>query len=276
MKKFLMAALVIVTSATTASMAQIEHTGTIIDSPMHFVGIAGMVDDALRLSTNQKWNAGAAWTSERVTIIDGFTTTFDVRFSGIGGLAEPGNRDRGADGMAFVIQNAAPDAIGVMGGGIGYAEIPKSVAIELDTWNNGAFGNGDPNANHISVQTAGIKPNSQDHKFSLGTTTNIPNLSDGEIHSITVEYRNGVLSVSVDGTAPSIIVPIDLPATIDSHDGAAWIGFTSSTGEAWEYHDVLRWDFESTVPPALNDDEGISDGGELGPDDVAVPGPDVE
>ena len=43
-----------------------------------------------------------------------------------------GNQDFGADGIAFVIQPISNDE-GSLGGGIGYAGISPSIAIEFDT-----------------------------------------------------------------------------------------------------------------------------------------------
>ena len=71
----------------------------------------------------------------------------------------------GADGFTFVIQNSdsslfgggGSSALGSTGGGLGYAGIPNSLAVEFDTWFNPVLG--DPNGNHISVHTAGTLQN---------------------------------------------------------------------------------------------------------------------
>lgn len=58
----------------------------------------------------------------------------------------------GADGMVFVIQNAA-NTVGTMGGGIGYGGLSHSIGVEFDDWNNGE-GDGN-NANHAGIDING-------------------------------------------------------------------------------------------------------------------------
>jgi Legume lectin domain len=37
---------------------------------------------------------------------------------------------------------------------------------------------------------------------------------------------------------------VDLSIVVD-HEGSAWVGFTASTGEGYENHDILNWSFDS-------------------------------
>jgi hypothetical protein len=84
---------------------------------------------------------------------------------------------------------------------LGYGELPNSLAVEFDTVQNPAkdFGGtlGDPNDNHISVQTRGKEPNSGDTEFSLGFTTQttpaIPDFADGTVHTTWILYQPGSL-----------------------------------------------------------------------------------
>src|SRR5208282_6612695 len=123
-----------------------------------------------------------------------------------------------ADGLALVIQNdpAGTGAIGYTGNGdnIAYgnndvstahgpgAAILNSLAIELDTHQNTNYG--DPNGNHIAVQSCGpnnastLTPNSADHTYicpngiaatlALQSLPSGLSLSDGLLHTITVNY----------------------------------------------------------------------------------------
>lgn len=101
-----------------------------------------------------------------------------------------------------------------------------------------------------------------DEKYSIGSTTSIPNLSDGSVHVVKIEYLPGTLRVFLDDLgAPVLTVPLDLDAVLSSTDGTAWVGFTSATGlGAWENHDILSFTFgpsasaQSTVPLQLVDD----------------------
>lgn len=56
--------------------------------------------------------------------------------------------------------------------------------------------------------------------------------------------RIGTFAVYVDDmTTPLIVFPINLSIALDLPEGDAIVGFTSSTGRAWEKHDILFWLF---------------------------------
>lgn len=178
----------------------------------------------------------------------GFEVTFQFQIS-----------HDGADGFAFVLQDDSLSALGDVGGSLGYggttdeyranSGIPKSLAIEFDTWQNipGDFPSplGDPNDNHISIQTQGSEPNSADPIASLGSTTDIPFLSDGSVHTAKVVYRRDMLAVFLDDLPdPVLRVPVNLATLVPSDDGTAWVGFTAATGGVSEDHDILLFSFD--------------------------------
>lgn len=192
------------------------------------VGSATVRDGAILLTDAELDQAGAAWTGRQVDVTGGFTATF--RFS------IPGD---GADGIAFVVQAADGAALGDPGAGIGYQGIPRSVAVELDTWQNSGFdfpsGRPDPNANHVSIQTRGLQPNSADPIHSRATRTSIPFLSDGQAHRVMVDYQGTRFRVFLDGgPRPLIDWQVDLADRIGGP--AAWLGLTAATGAAAEQH----------------------------------------
>src|SRR5882724_11188082 len=78
---------------------------------------------------------------------------FRVRISGSGPFAPPG----GADGFAFMVQNdpSGLGALGELGDGTGYLGITKSLALELDTYQNG-FPQDDPDGNHLALLLGGL------------------------------------------------------------------------------------------------------------------------
>jgi|ERR1719263_884933 len=193
-------------------------------------------------------------------------------------------RSRGADGLAFVLQNESPIALGKAGSGIGYEGINNSFAIELDTYMN--YDNMDPYENHISVLTQGWRYNiTSNHSRSLADTTRIPDLTDG-IHTVRIKYDPnfdmdavphpsfqtsgyttwflenadfkyggegdwgtgfGLLYVYVDDLySPVLTTPLNLESTLKMDDGRMYVGLTSATGNSnWQVHDVLEWQFRS-------------------------------
>ena len=137
--------------------------------------------------------AAAVWHNEIHPIADGFVTTFSFRIVNAGGLSD------GGDGLAFVIRGIGTAPIGSGGGGIGYDGISNCLAVEFDTYLNSD--KGDPNDNHLSIH----RSCSSDEAFSIGSTTsNIPNLRDGNIHTVLIEYDGPSnahqMRVSVDNT----------------------------------------------------------------------------
>jgi hypothetical protein len=227
---------------------------------LNLFGDAVQLEDRLRLTADQEGQAGAAWLPAKQFIQGGLAATFQWQISRNG-------QEEGGDGFAFVVQNASGLALGDGGGGIGYNGIPNSLAVEFDTLQNppGEFEGelGDPNDNHISVQTRGTLPNSAGPTFSLGTTTTLPLLTDGSVHNAKVAYVPGTLTVFMDDPAkPVLTVPVDLGTILRLGNGQAWVGFTAATGGRSQAHDILSFSFVAI------------EGAQLGVDIDIIPGRD--
>jgi hypothetical protein len=212
---------------------------------LNLVGDAATVGGAMRLTPASTWKLGGAWTADKQDLQNGFDAAFQFQITGASGQASCQTHP-GADGFAFVVQNAAADALGANGKDIGYGGIPSSLALEFDTWCN--QDNNDPNGNHLSVQTRGADPNSSNHQYSLGTVTAPFDLAGGAAHTVRIHYVPGTFEVFLDGSQTAILsVPVDLGniggASLLDAGGAAWVGFTASTGVAFENHDISNWAF---------------------------------
>ena len=205
----------------------------------------------LRLTPASEWTAGAAWSTTKQPLANGFEVRFAMRMTNPGpaDLLVQGNTSPGADGLVFVIQNQAQDVVGSQGVGIGYQGMTSSLAVEFDTWlNPGSF---DPSGNHVSVHTNGLGPNNADEPgYSLGSAVIPGDLYDGQVREVVIRYVPGTLTVSLDGvvlvTANVTLTDIGGASILDG-DGRAWVGFTSATGGAYGIHDVLNW-FVHTTP----------------------------
>jgi hypothetical protein len=183
--------------------------------------------------------AATAWFTMPQQVNMGFTTYFAFQIHNPATCCNPG------DGLAFVIQNASHTdstygatgagitARGVAAGGMGYAGIPNSLAVELDTLQDGW----DPTSNHIAVQGCGTNTNGPVHNpgtFTIGTNTNVtsclvasginnstmPHLgvtcanntcADGAVHQVVIEY-------TPPATSPgTLMVWIDQPFVPNTH-----------------------------------------------------------
>lgn len=198
---------------------------------LNLVSQASVVDDRLYLTRTGLGGEGAAWYAvSKATFDDGFRTSF--RF---------GIQNGTADGFAFVIQDDANDTVGSGGSGIGYAGIPRSVAIEFDTF---VFSD-EFQGMHVSVQTDGLNSNSEGDAFSLAHAFLPDSATDGEFHDVKIEYTPGVLYVWFDGE-PILFCPLDL-STLDGGSAlfpdCAWVGFTAGAGGATADQVIESWSF---------------------------------
>ncbi|HEY6446314.1 MAG TPA: Ig-like domain repeat protein [Acidobacteriaceae bacterium] len=210
----------------------------------------GSYQYASQMTPAQPLQGSSMWFSVPQKVVNGFTTWFAFR------LTPQGSTPQGsqADGIAFVIQNAqgggtdpvsycsglgsGSTMVGSEGGCVGYGGIDNSVALEFDTFQNSEFG--DPNANHIALQSCGLNPttgfglpNSPVHTActvqlldasgnpfyaldsSPQTSSANPaavNLADGNIHQVVMVYngRN-------DTPANTIQIYLDPPFVPGTH-----------------------------------------------------------
>jgi hypothetical protein len=197
----------------------------------------------------------------------------------------------GGDGLAFVLHNdpSGASAVGATGSGLGYSGIKNSLVVEFDTFTNTptvALTTNDLYADHISIHassdtvTAGVS--------TALTPSRAHELADGRIHLVRIKYvpyvdtkylarmtatenllasikdngenrRLGTLLVFVDdgigSDLPILAVPVNLSVLLDLPEGRAYAGFTASTGEKWEKHDIINWlwcDFDNCDYPNVD------------------------
>lgn len=224
------------------SFGEISFTGFSNAVGLNFAANASQLGSVARISPAQHYSGGAIWFQDPQPLTFGFTTDFDFRISGAAGNGD-GSGQVGGDGFAFVIQDIGNTAIGAIAGELGYANIPRSIAIEFDTFRN----SWDRSTNDVAIHSRGQLPNSNRREGQLSIASVPGNFADGAVHRARVNYRPGVLSVYVDDfTRPVTSLSIDnLPQYLGLDDGAAWAGFTASTGGDVENHDLLNWSFLS-------------------------------
>ena len=197
----------------------------------------------VQLTPSAIGQAGAAWSAVPIAFGPniGFSTFFTFRLSHPGGLVDS-DGVQGGDGIAFLIQSAGY-VCGSGGGGIGYAGINNSFAVEFDTWNNGTqYGNpGDLNGNHVAVNIDGVL----NDPVSVAVTNA---MNDGNIWYAWVDYEGvsqdlevRASEIPVRPVAPTLDVTVNLPAILGTTN--AFVGFTGGTGAAYNEQDVLSWKF---------------------------------
>jgi Bacterial lectin len=211
----------------------------------------------LGLTVNERLQTGAAWLPDMQQVQNGFEATFDWQIN-------RGNPRRGGDGFAFVIHNAdlafPGSALGGGGNGLGYSGIPNSLAVEFDMVQNPPEGfglgtKGDPNDNHISVQTRGQEANGANTDFSLGLTTQeeptIPLFTVGR-HTTKIVYKPGNpgnMAIYLDNMErPILNAHVNLAELLSLDEGKAWVGLTAATGGRFQAHDIYMFTFTPSEP----------------------------
>lgn len=204
---------------------------------------AACTSNVLRVTPATFSQAGSAFSQTLIPLGPGntFSTFFSFQITGSGGSAD--GDGLGADGITFTVQPNSNTA-GGLGGGIGYSGIPNSVAIEFDTWNNGA-GAGDPDGNHVGVDLNGSV-------FSVATASIGTRLNDGNVWYAWIDYNGTVLELRLSQVnsrpaAPTLSHAVNLATVIGTTQ--AFVGFTSGTGAAFGNHDILTWVFDNSFNP---------------------------
>jgi YVTN family beta-propeller protein len=217
----------------TISPATIVQNFTTFPNATGFTvnGNATVTANVLRLTTNVNSQAGTIFLTSPIST--GENTSFTTRFV----FRQHGTTD-GADGLAFVVQGVAANALGTGGSGLGYGGIGRSLAVEIDAFQ----GTGDPSGNHLGILTNG------DVATHLQSHTPAFDLENGSSHTIWVEYDGPAnilrvyLAQGVVVTRPASPVMtannLDLAALIG---GPAWYGFAGGTGGAADNHDIEAW-----------------------------------
>jgi peptide-N4-(N-acetyl-beta-glucosaminyl)asparagine amidase len=227
---------------------------------MNLVGNAHVIETGFQLTQPEPMQTGAGWLVDKQQVEGGFTADLQWEIVRV-------NR-RGAEGFAFVLHNADGQPfpsilLGEGRHGLGYQGIPNSLAVEFDTTqtppSDFGGGKGDPNDNHMSVQSRGQEPNNANTDFSLGFTTQgppaIPLFTSGR-HTARIVYTPpgentpGNIAVFVDQQdKPVLNAHVNLAALLRLDEGKAWVGITGATGRRFQAHNINSFTFTPTVTP---------------------------
>lgn len=212
------------------------------DSPFTLIVTDGTTDDRF----SWQLNGGAELTNGTFTLTDGgagqsrsawylfkqdinaFQASFEYLDVGGGG----------ADGVAFVLQNApaGASALGGGGGGLGYLGINPSFALLINIYDAAPGGPG------IQISTGGS---------GLGTNSYIAtpaaNPASGNPIRFDLTYLNGVLNVTMTNLTSNTVFTtnfvVDIPGAVLGNQ--AWIGLTAATGGATATQRVSNFSFTS-------------------------------
>lgn len=204
----------------------INFGGGFTSSGLTFNGDASLVGSRLQLTNGLSNVAGSAFFNTPVNI-QHFTTQFTFQDTNING-----------DGMTFTVQGSGPTALGSSGGGLGFQNIPKSVGVKIDLYNNAGEG-----TSSTGVYLNGATPTlpstdlvSQGIRLHSGDPFNVKLVYDGTNLTFTITD----LTTAVTFTKA---FPVNIPATVGST--TAYAGFTGGSGGATAVQQVTQWTFST-------------------------------
>jgi len=270
-------------SLASSLSAKCQSLGLRQISSASFVEQSDPLNKYVMRLTSDSSQRGAVWFGTKVHVEDGFETVFDFRISstlGDGSSSGDGfafvihsndNPDQlgcGGKGLGFASDSSLTTCAGVA----------NSLAVEFDTWHNkdlkdiNARGVGTSEVNATTVTTFsyvhtaffsnGELPNTNSHTTQLAGTPAIPVINDGNWHSARVVYIPGTtvsapgrLFLYIDDMQSFVLTsPVRLTRSgacgfantdrcvLDTF-GNAFMGFTASSGDTGQNHDVSKWLF---------------------------------
>lgn len=201
-----------------------------VHAQFYYLGTAQPMDNGCVLLTpDYPYAEGVAYSTTPLDIRYNFDISFDIYL---------GDKEEGADGIAFVIHNDARgiEAYGTFGECLGYGRwnpdseygtyISPSVAIEFDTYYNPS--QNDPEKDHVAFLENGTNYHFADNKANVFTY----NLEDDALHSFRFSWNaeEAFIRVWLDGEKVYEIKK-KLQDTIFAGSHLVYWGFTASTGK---------------------------------------------
>ncbi|CAK8537739.1 unnamed protein product [Lathyrus sativus] len=177
-----------------------------------------------------------------------FRTTFSFQLNNSTTGASDLSDNGGGSGLTFII---VPDEFTVGRPGPWLAMLNdacesdyKAVAVEFDTRMNPEFG--DPNDNHVGINLGSIVSTKVINVSDVGVS-----LKDGFVHHAWIDYdgprrrmdvRLGLPNDEVYPSKPIFSEFMDLSPYLNEY---MFVGFSASTGNHTQIHNILSWNFTS-------------------------------
>lgn len=223
--------------STSVAAQTISYSDFSSTAGLQINGNAFQNGNKLTLTPATYSQGGSAFSTSKVSLAANasFSTVFKFDIQDRGGLAG------GADGLTFTMQTNS-NTVGGSGGGIGYAGIPNSVAVEFDTYDNGEPGG----SNHVGIDVNG----SMNSVVSSGFLS--PDFDNGAFWWAWVDYDGVIQKLDVrwsqTSTRPLAAMlsasGLDLPTILGSNQ--VYVGFTAGTGAGYGQHNIDSWNFADT------------------------------
>lgn len=182
------------------------------------------------LTPDQLNQAGSIWNLQKINLNESFEVILNINLG-----CKDGN---GADGMVFGFQPIGT-SVGTSGSGIGFGGVTPSIGIEMDTWQNGNFG--DPTFDHIAIIRNGNLDHNTPNTLAGPVSFNAAgaNFEDCMFHDMRVTWNatTKTLKIFID-CQERLSYTGDIVRDVFRGDPMVFWGFTSATGGASNLHQV--------------------------------------
>ncbi len=198
-------------------------------------GTAEQADSALRLTEALPSSAGSAYYSDReLDLTQAIHTNFSFSLHDTSTPVP-------ADGITFTIQSQGLTALGGAGGGLGYAGVTPSVAVEFDSFPSAA----NPSGNEVGIDENGSTAPvvSAFPNFNLYGAPVYAWVDYDPVAQLLQVY---VSQTNVKPATPLLSDTINVASIVGL---AGWAGFTGGTGTDTQDNDVTSWTLAATAVP---------------------------
>lgn len=210
------------------------------------------------LTQPQLNQSGSVWNANKINLQQSFDFWFNV-YLGC-------NDSPGADGIVFMLQPLST-SVGTSGAGMGFAGVSPSIGIVLDTYLNTDLG--DPDFDHISIQSNGNISHANDLAGPVAISASGSNIEDCQWHRLRISWDANTqwLRAYFDGVL-RVEKQLDLVSTIFNNDPMVYWGFSGATGgemNLQQFCTALDPDFNTqflnnaTCAPALLEFSNLSE-----------------
>jgi gliding motility-associated-like protein len=166
--------------------------------------------------TNTTAEAGSVWSPGTIDLNNPFDFSFEINLGA--------DDVWGADGMMFALRRTGATT-GGLGYGLGYAGIPNSIGIEVDTWNSSPTVTTDIVSDHVGMSSNG------GYEHDLAGPFAIPNIEDGLYHTFRVTWDPVLLELEtfIDGVSIFSYTG-DIVTLFFAGENNVYFGWTGGTG----------------------------------------------
>jgi gliding motility-associated-like protein len=179
-------------------------------------------DNCFRLTSEATFLSGAIWYATPIDLNCPFDYAYSINL---------GRLDvNGADGIAFLLQQNGTNTVGQAGGAIGYGGIRPSLAIEVDTYDNGAPA--DIPCDHIALHLNGNA--NLVARGPVQAHSALCDIEDGQFHTFRVRWEPAIQTIFVyfDADLRLTYTFNNLIQEVFAGNPMVWWGYTASTGGA--------------------------------------------